>query len=138
MSTPRVTDGVGAPPAGTRRPLLAAGLLAGAGLLDLLGALADAGRDSFALITRRGVYELDITIWAWSHAGVSAATVLAALLVLTGRRWAVLVGLVAAAVAITTDLLIFPFAPWRAALTLGLNIAAVRLLLQYRRPRPPG
>ncbi|MFI7574758.1 hypothetical protein [Micromonospora sp. NPDC049497] len=137
MSTPRVTDGVGPAPAVTRRPLLAAGLLAGAGLLDLLGALAATGHDAFMLATRRGVYEIDITGWAWSQAGVSAATVLAALLVLTGRRWAALVGLVAAAVAIAADLVIFPFAPWRAALAIGLNIAAIRLLLAYRRPRSP-
>jgi hypothetical protein len=137
MSTPGVTDGVQAAPAGTRRPLLAAGLLAGAGLLDLLGALAATGRDTFVLATRRGIYEIDITGWAWSQVGVSGATVLAALLVLTGRRWAALVALVAAAVAIAADLIIFPFAPWRATLTIGLNIAATRLLLPYRRFRSP-
>lgn len=132
MSTPRGTGGVQAAFAGLRGPLLAAGLLAGAGLLDLAGAVGST-REVFIVITQEGISRIDVTGWAWLHAGIAAATVLAALFVVTGHRRAVLTGMVAAAIAIAADLVAFPFVPWVETLAIGLNAVALRLLYVYAR-----
>ena len=117
-----------------RGPLLAAGLLAGAGLLDLAGAVGNTGHDVvYVVITREGLSRIDVTGWAWMHAGIAAATVIAALFVVTGHRRAVLTGMVAAAIAIAADLVAFPFVPWVESLAIGLNAVALRLLYAYMR-----
>ncbi|MBM0237894.1 hypothetical protein JNW88_13375 [Micromonospora sp. ATA32] len=130
--------------AGAGRPLLASGLLAGAGLVDVLSAWAYTARNQFTVETGQGVYQVDITGWAWLHVAVSAAVTLAGLLVLTGRRGTVPLALCCATVAIGINLLLLPYAPIQAVLAVAVYGAAVRLLLRYRRaalarlPAPAG
>ncbi|WP_406036637.1 hypothetical protein OG799_19495 [Micromonospora sp. NBC_00898] len=115
------------------RPLLAAGLLAGAGLVDVLAAWAHTTRDAFAVETAQGVYLVDITGWAWLHVAIGAAVTVAGLLTLTGRRGTVPLAISCAVPAILVDLLLVPYAPIRSVLVVALDGAAVRLLLRYRR-----
>ncbi|MGK5444368.1 DUF7144 family membrane protein [Micromonospora sp. URMC 105] len=115
------------------RPLLAAGLLTTAGLLDVLSAQADTSGDPFVVTTRQGMYAVDITGWAWLHVAVGAAVVLAGLAVVTGRRGTTPVALGCATAGVVLDLLLFPYAPIRALLVVGLYVAAGRLLLRHRR-----
>ncbi|MFG2055169.1 hypothetical protein ACGFI9_14150 [Micromonospora sp. NPDC048930] len=124
-------DGVGS--AGPGRPLLAAGLLAGAGLVDVVTAWAQTFPNRFVVETGQGMYAVDITAWAWLHVAVGVAVTLAGLLVVTGRRGTVPLALGCAVLAITADLLLFPYAPIRAVLVVGLDGAAIRLLLRHRR-----
>jgi hypothetical protein len=139
---PAVVGDAGA--GGPGRPLLAAGLLAGAGLVDVLSAWAYTARDQFTVETGQGVYQVDITGWAWLHVAVGAAVTLAGLLVLTGRRGAVPLAAGCATAAIGINLLFLPYAPIQALLVVALDLAAVRLLLRHRRavrgrtPAPPG
>ena len=121
------------PPTGGDRPLLAGGLLAGAGLVDVISAWAYTAADPFVVETRQGVYRMDITGWAWLHVAIGVAVTLAGLLVLTGRRWTVPLAVGAAALAVAVDLLLLPYAPVRALLVVALDGAAVRLLLRGRR-----
>ncbi|MFF5175845.1 hypothetical protein ACFY3U_24925 [Micromonospora sp. NPDC000089] len=116
-----------------RRPLLAGGLLAGAGLMDLLSAWANTLGDPYLVETARGPTVVDITGWAWLHAAVAALVLAASLVVAAGRRGAVPLGLAAAGLSAAIDLLLFPFAPIRAVLVLGFTAAAARLLLRHRR-----
>lgn len=115
------------------RPLLAAGLLTTAGLLDVLSAKADTSGDPFVVTTAEGMYVVDITGWAWLHVAVGAAVVLAGLAVVTGRRGTTTAALGCAAAGALLDLLLFPYAPVRALLVVGLYVAAGRLLLRHRR-----
>ncbi|RZU74230.1 hypothetical protein EV384_2673 [Micromonospora kangleipakensis] len=141
MGSARVGD---AGATGSGRPLLAAGLLTGAGLVDVLSAWAHTARDAFAVETAQGVYLVDITGWARLHVAIGAAATLAGLLVLTGRRGTVPLAICCAVPAVAVDLALLPYAPIRAVLVVALDLAAVRLLLRYRRavrgrtPAPPG
>ncbi|MDZ5443272.1 hypothetical protein U2F26_11075 [Micromonospora sp. 4G57] len=130
--------------AGAGRPLLASGLLAGAGLVDVLSVWPYTARNLFTVETGQGVYQVDITGWAWLHVAVGAAVTLAGLLALSGRRGTVPLAVCSATAAIGIDLLFLPYAPIQAVLVVALDLAAVRLLLRHRRavpgrtPAPPG
>ena len=50
-----------------RRPVLAGVLLAGAGLFDALSGLGDLDDDPYVVVTRSGLYHLDLTGWMWAH-----------------------------------------------------------------------
>ncbi|SCL22446.1 hypothetical protein GA0070624_2531 [Micromonospora rhizosphaerae] len=122
---------------GRRRPLLAGGLLAGSGLVDVITAYANTMGDPFVVVTRQSAYRVDITGWAWLHVAIGAAVMVAGLLVFTGRRATVRFAIAAAVLAIAADLLLFPYAPIRSVLVVGLNGAAIRLLVR-RGAAPPG
>ncbi|WP_052744867.1 hypothetical protein [Micromonospora sp. HK10] len=123
----------GAGPAGDGRPLLAAGLLVGSGLVDMLAAYANTAAAPYLVLTRSGVHQLDIAAWAWLDLTVGALVALAGLLTLTGRRGAAGTAIGCAALAIVLDLLMLPYAPLRAVLVATVNAAAIRLLLRHRR-----
>ncbi|TDC76492.1 hypothetical protein E1193_23810 [Micromonospora sp. KC606] len=123
-------DDTGTAPA--RPPLLAGGLLVAGGGVDVLSAWAHTVSDPFVTIGEEGVRHVDITGWAWLNVGVGAAVTLAGLLVLTGRRGALPAAVGAAALGILVGVLLFPYAPIRTLLVVGLDGAAVRLLLRHR------
>ncbi|WP_343442709.1 DUF7144 family membrane protein [Micromonospora schwarzwaldensis] len=131
-----VTELVGARPA--RRPLLAAGLLTAAGLVDAVSAWAHTGHARFAVATADGVYRVDLGGWAWAHLAVGAAVTVAGLALLTGRRWAVPVAYCCVLPAVVIDLLLLPYAPLRAVLVVALDGTALRLLLRHRRATRAG
>ncbi|MGC5017623.1 DUF7144 family membrane protein [Micromonospora sp. DT47] len=114
------------------RPLLAGGLLAGGGLIDVISAWARTRDDPFAVETGQGVYRIDITAWAWLHVAVGVVVAVAGLLAATGRRGTVPVAVGCAALAVALDLLLFPYAPVRALLVVALDGAAARLLVRHR------
>ncbi|MFI2713082.1 hypothetical protein ACH495_23460 [Micromonospora sp. NPDC018662] len=126
-----VTELAGAGP--VRRPLLASGLLAAAGLVDAVSAWAHTRHARFAVATADGVYRVDLGAWAWAHLAVGVAVTVAGLAVLTGRRWAVPVACCCVLPAVVVDLLLLPYAPVRAVLVVALDGAALRLLLRHRR-----
>ncbi|MGC5020705.1 DUF7144 family membrane protein [Micromonospora sp. DT47] len=142
MGSPRAASDAGTVVApgtsGPRRPLLAAGLLAGSGLVNVVASYAITVADSFMVVTRGGVYEVDITGWAWLHVAFGAAVTIAGLLVVTGRRWTARVAIVCAVLTIGIDVLVFPFAPFRAVLVVALSGSAIRLLIRHHRARPSG
>lgn len=112
---------------------LAAALLAGAGLVDVLSGVSEVDVDPYLVVTDAGLHRLDLTGWIWLHLSAGTLVLLAALAVLTGRRWARLAGLGTAGVAVVVNLLLLPYQPLRALLVLGLYLAAVRLIV---RPGP--
>lgn len=123
----------GAEPAGAGRPLLAGGLLVASGLIDMVSAYANTVGDPFMAVTRRGVYPLDITGWAWLHVAIGAAVAIAGLAAVTGRPGTTGTAIGCAALAVVVDVLLFPYAPVRAIFVVSLTGAAVRLLVRRRR-----
>ncbi|HEX7747048.1 MAG TPA: hypothetical protein VF462_17520 [Micromonosporaceae bacterium] len=123
------------------RPALLAGvLMMGANLMDVVAAYPNTRTDSFVILTRSAIHQVDITGWVWLHVGVGMAAAIAGLAIIVNQRWAPL-GIAAAALAVAMGILIFPFAPIRDALVLVANAAAIRLLVRDRRRRrtpPPG
>jgi hypothetical protein len=124
--------------ANRRPPLLAGGLLSGAGLIDVVTSYPNTQADPFMVMTQSAIYRVDITGWIWVHMAVGVATVAAGLLVAANRRWTALVGVACAGLSVAFDILTFPYQPARAVLVLGLNIGAIRLLIRHRRARVTG
>ncbi|MFI7553653.1 hypothetical protein ACIBQ2_28400 [Micromonospora sediminimaris] len=141
MRAPVPSDGVlgRAGGAGPARPRLAGVLLAGAGLVDVLSAYGNTVTDPYVIIAEEGTYHLDVTGWAWVHLVVGAAALLAGLAVLTGRRFWTLVGIGCATVGFAIGVVVLPYLPVRAVLTVALYAAALRLLVRHHRAwRPDG
>ncbi|MEU4717578.1 hypothetical protein AB0F73_28535 [Micromonospora purpureochromogenes] len=131
MGFPQPVDTTGAPRPGP--PLLAGALLTTSGLVDLLSSWANTTDDPFVVQTGRGMYLVDITGWAWLHVVIGAAVTLAGLAAATGRRGTASVALGCAVLGAAIDLLLFPYAPLRALLVVGLDGAVLWLLLRHRR-----
>ncbi|MET7836578.1 DUF7144 family membrane protein [Micromonospora sediminicola] len=115
------------------RPLLAAGLLTTAGLVDTVSAWAHTGHARFAVATADGVYQVDLGGWAEAHLAVGAAVLFAGLVVFTGRRWTVPLAFCCVLPAMVVDLLLLPYAPVRAVVVVALYGTALRLLLRHHR-----
>ncbi|MFI2650312.1 hypothetical protein [Micromonospora fulviviridis] len=130
MRTPQAT---GTAPDRADRPLLAGGLLVGTGLADVLAAYGMLRSGPFMVLSRGGLYPVDVTAWAWLHLAVGAAVGLAGLAAVTGRRGAATVAIGCAALALAVDLLMLPYAPIRVVLVAAVDAAAIRLLLRHRR-----
>jgi hypothetical protein len=81
---------------------------------------------------------VDMTGWAWLQVAIGTAAAIAGLVVLADRRWTAAFGIACAALAIAAGVLMFPYAPARAALVIPLNAAAIRLLIRHRRARVTG
>lgn len=130
MDPSRRAADVGTVGSGQRPPRLAGALLAGSGLVDVLAAYANTRLDPFVVLTRHGFAPIDITGWAWLHVAIGALVMIAGVLVLTRRPAAIRFAVSCAVLAIAVDLLLFPYAPIRALLVVGLNGAAIRLLVR--------
>ncbi|MFE9689884.1 hypothetical protein [Micromonospora sp. NPDC005806] len=117
-----------------RQRMLAAVLLTGAGLFDALAGVSDVYDDPYVVLTREGMFRLDVSGWMWAHLGAAVLMVAAGPLLLTGRRWSHGLAAVAAIVGIAIHLVVLPYQPLWALLVLGLAVAALRLLW-HARPR---
>lgn len=115
-----------------RRRRLAALLLAGSGLYDCLSSIDDLNDDQFVLITREGLYRLDVSGWMWGQLVVGVLMVLAGILLLPGRRWMLRFAAVVAVGALALHVLLFPYRPVTALLVIGLSVGALRLLWRCR------
>lgn len=115
-----------------RRPVLAGVLLAGAGLFDALSGLGDLDDDPYVVVTRSGLYHLDLTGWMWAHLVTGVVMVAGGVLAFSGRRWPVRLAGAAAVVGLGFHLLVLAFQPLSAVLVIGLAVAALRLLWQCR------
>lgn len=124
--------------AGRRPPLLAGGLLGGAGVVDIVTSYPNTQGDPYMVVTQGGIYQLDMTGSVWTHIAIGMAMVVAGLLVVADRRWTTVVGLACAGLGVVFEILTFPYQPLRGTLVIGLNIAAIQLLIRHRRSRPIG
>lgn len=107
--------------------------------MDVVAVYPNTKVDHFVVVTRGTMYQLDISGWVWLHLAIATAAVIAGLLVVVvTRRRAAFVGIAAATLAIIADVIIFPYAPILAALVIGANAGAIRLLLRHGRSRLPG
>jgi hypothetical protein len=117
-----------------RRPaLLAGGLVATAGVLDVLAYFGLRSADPYVDMTGGGMTVLHTTGWTRLHVLLGGLVVLTGLLIATGRVRAVLVGLGVVVVAAATDALFLPYDPIHATMALGLHVSAVVVLVRNRR-----
>ncbi|MEU2613901.1 hypothetical protein ABZ570_20290 [Micromonospora sp. NPDC007271] len=117
-----------------RRRRLAGALLAGSGLFDGLAGASDLDDDRYVVDGPEGLLHLDLTGWSWAHLGITVLVVLGGVLLFTTRPWSVRLAAVAAVATILLHLVMLPFEPGWAVISIGLAVAALRLLWLVRRP----
>ncbi|MGW5668381.1 DUF7144 family membrane protein [Micromonospora sp. NPDC003776] len=120
--------------AGTRRRQrqLAGVLLVGAGLFDAVSGVGDVGDDPYVVVTREGIFHLDVTGWMWAHLVTAVLMGAAGLLLLARWRWSLRLAAAAAIVGIGLHLIVLPYQPLWALIVIGLAVAALRLLWRGR------
>lgn len=133
MAGPRSGPAVGGRGATAGRPpLLAAGLLVCGNLFNVVALYPITHVDCFAVVTGRTVRLVDVTGWLWLHMAIGTAVAAAGFAVFLDRRGATPIGIGFAALAAVVGIVFFPYTPARSALIVGVNIAAVRLLVRHR------
>ncbi|MEU5721034.1 hypothetical protein [Micromonospora sp. NPDC047738] len=119
-----------------RQRMLAGVLLAGGGLADAVSGVTDLDDDPYVVITKEGLYHLDLTGWLWAHLVTGILMVLGGVLLFSGRRWSIRFAAVVAVVGIGLHVLLLPFRPIWALMVIGLAVAALVLLRRCRRETP--
>ena len=120
----------------TRRPALLAGaLVATAGLVDVLSALAVLTTEPYVVMTDEAIIHLHTSGWVSLHLVIGLSTVAAGLLIMLDRPWTAPVGLGAVLVGTAVDLVFIPYDPFRAMMAIGFEVAAVVVLARHGRLR---
>ncbi|RIV37622.1 DUF7144 family membrane protein [Micromonospora radicis] len=120
------------------RGLLLAGVLLGAaGIFDAVAGIGDLTAPRYVSVGAGVVQQHPITGWAWLHLVVGGFTTLAAALLPLRRRWSAGLALVAVVAFVAVHLFFLAYHPIQTVISLGLALAAARLVVRQRRA-PPG
>ncbi|MCW3813790.1 hypothetical protein ONA91_04880 [Micromonospora sp. DR5-3] len=119
-----------------RQRMLAAVLLAGGGLADAVSGITDLDDDPYVVITKEGLYHLDLTGWLWAHLVTGVLMVLGGVLLFSGRRWSVWFAALVAVLGVAMHVVLLPFRPVWALMVIGLAVAALVLVRRCRRQTP--
>lgn len=116
-----------------RTVLFAGGLLVGAGLVDVLGGITSLTGDPYVDMVDGVLYQYDVTGWDWFHVVGGGVNAFVGMLVATGRRGTLLLGITVTVFGVIVDALLLPYQPYRVLLAAALNITGIRILLRRRR-----
>ena len=131
-------------------PAWTAGLSFFAGVLLIVGggfqsleALAAIVRDEYLVVAPNYIYTFDLTAWGWIHLLVGLALVAIGICLLLGQGWALIAGIVVAAVSALINFTWLPYSPLWAILVIGVDVliiwalASARARANYMTVTPP-
>lgn len=117
----------------------AAGVRFFAGVLLIVGggfqaieALAAIVNDEYLVVTPNYIYTFDLTAWGWIHLLVGLALVAIGICLLLAQRWALIAGIVVAAVSALINFTWLPHSPFWAMLMIGVDVLIIWALASAR------
>ena len=120
-------------------PKWTAGLSTFAGVLLIVGggfqsleALAAIVNDEYLVVTPNYIYTFDLTAWGWIHLLTGLALVAIGICLLLGQGWALIAGIVVAAVSALINFTWLPYSPLWAILVIGVDILIIWALASAR------
>ncbi len=101
--------------------VFAAVLMIFGGLMMLFAGIAAVANDDVFVATRNYVFQFDLTGWGWIHLIMGAVITLAGFALFQGATWARVVGVGLAGLAMLSNFLWLPYAPFWAITLIAIN-----------------
>jgi hypothetical protein len=98
--------------------------------LQAIGAIVN---DQYLVLTRNYVYAFDLTVWGWIHLIIGLGLALIGVCLLLGQSWALMAGVIVAALAALANFAWLPHAPFWAMLVIAIDVLVIWALLSARR-----
>jgi len=120
-------------------PSWTAGLSFFAGVLLIVGggfqsleALAAIVNDEYLVVAPNYIYTFDLTAWGWIHLLIGLALVAIGICLLLGQGWALIAGMVVAAVSALINFTWLPYSPFWAILVIVVDVLVIWALASAR------
>jgi hypothetical protein len=120
-------------------PSWAASLSFFAGVLLIVGggfqtieALAAIVNDEYLVVAPNYIYTFDLTAWGWIHLLIGLALVAIGICLLLGQGWALIAGIVVAAVSALINFTWLPYSPFWAILVIAVDVLIIWALASAR------
>lgn len=105
--------------------VVAAILLAVAGILAILQGIAAIASDEIFVTGLNYTYAFDVTTWGWVHLIVGILVVLTAFALMTGKTWARVTAVVLAGLSIIVNFVWLPYYPLWGILVIALDVVVI-------------
>ena len=99
-------------------------------------ALAAIVNDEYLVVAPNYIYTFDLTAWGWIHLLVGLALVAIGVCLLLGQGWALIAGIVVAAISALINFTWLPYSPLWAILVIAVDVLIIWALASAR--APPG
>jgi hypothetical protein len=120
-------------------PKWTAGLSTFAGVLLIVGggfqsleALAAIVNDEYLVAAPNYIYTFDLTAWGWIHLLIGLALLAIGICLLLGQGWALIAGIVVAAVSALINFTWLPYSPFWAILLIAVDLLIIWALASAR------
>jgi hypothetical protein len=107
-------------------------LLILAGVFQALEALSALVHDQYLVVAPRYIYTFDLTAWGWIHLLVGLGLVAIGICLLLGQGWALLAGIVIAAISAVINFTWLPYSPFWAILLIAVDLLIIWALASAR------
>jgi len=107
-------------------------LLILAGVFQALEALSAIVHDEYLVVAPRYVYTFDLTAWGWIHLLIGLGLVAIGIFVLRGDGWALMAGIVIAAISAVINFTWLPHSPFWAMLLIAVDLLVIWALASLR------
>lgn len=102
------------------------------GAFQALEALSAIVHDQYVVVAPRYIYTFDLTAWGWVHLLVGLGLVAVGIFLLRGQRWAMMAGIVIAALSAVINFTWLPYAPFWAILVIAVDLLIIWALVSAR------
>ena len=106
-------------------------LIVGGGF-QTIQALAAIVNDEYLVVAPNYIYTFDLTAWGWIHLLVGLALVAIGICLLLGQGWALIAGIVVAAISALVNFTWLPYSPLWAILVIAVDVLIIWALASAR------
>jgi divalent metal cation (Fe/Co/Zn/Cd) transporter len=107
-------------------------LLMIAGVFQALEALSAIVHDQYLVVAPRYIYTFDLTAWGWIHLLIGLALIGIGICLLLGQPWALMAGIVIAALSAVINFTWLPYSPFWAILLIAVDLLIIWALASAR------
>lgn len=121
------------PPSWARAGTFFAGvMLILGGAFEGLEAIAAIVNDKYLVVTENYIYSFDLTVWGWIHLLIALGLVAIGLCLFFGQGWAMIAGIVVAAISAVVNFTWLPHAPIWAIVLIAIDVLVIWALISAR------
>lgn len=113
--------------------IFAATIMIMVGIFQALNGLVAIFKNSFYVVTRNYLFNLDVTAWGWIHLIMGVLIFIAGFALLSGQTWARAVGIILASLSAIANFMFIPYYPLWSLLIIALDVFVIWALASYNR-----